>query len=63
MAKMIDDSIYDMSDKELVRMLRAYTDHKKAVRSCQTWKPDHFLDLVEEAVNRLEQNWKRDVNI
>lgn len=60
MAKMIDDSIYDMSDKDLVRMLRAYTDHKKAVRSCETWKPDHFLDLVEEAINRLEKKNGRD---
>lgn len=51
----VDDSIYDMSDKDLVRMLRAYTDHKKCVRSRETWKPDHFLDLVEEAINRLEK--------
>ena len=53
--KLVDDSIYDMSDKNLVRVLRAYLDHKKAVRSCETWKPDHFLDLVEEAINRLEK--------
>ena len=53
--KLVDDSIYDMSDKNLVRVLRAYLDHKKAVRSSQTWKPDHFLDLVEEAINRLEK--------
>lgn len=55
MAKMIDDSIYDMSDKNLVRVLRAYLDHKKAFRSCQTWKPDHFLDLVEEVVKRFSE--------
>lgn len=53
--KLVDDSIYDMSDKNLVRVLRAYLDHKRAVRSSQTWKPDHFLDLVEEAINRLEK--------
>ena len=53
--KMVDDSILDMSDKDLIRMLRAYTEHKKAVRSCDTWKPDHFLDLVEEVLNRLEK--------
>lgn len=51
----VDDSIYDMSDKNLVRVLRAYLDHKRAVHSVQTWKPDHFLDLVEEAINRLEK--------
>ncbi len=53
--KLVDDSILDMSDKDLIRMLRAYTEHKKAVRSYETWKPDHFLDLVEEALNRLEK--------
>ena len=56
--KMIDDSIYDMSDKNLVRVLRAYLDHRRAVRSSQTWKPDYFLDLVEEAINRLEKKNK-----
>ena len=55
--KIVDDSIYDMTTVELIRLLRAYIEHKR------TWKPDHFLDLVEEATNRLEQNWKRDMNI
>lgn len=53
--KLVDDSIYDMSDKDLVRMLRAYTDHKKSVRFSETWKPDHFLDLVEEVVKRFSE--------
>ena len=52
---LVDDSIYDMSDKNLVRVLRAYLDHKRAVHSCQTWKPDHFLDLVEEVVKRFSE--------
>lgn len=51
----VDDSIYDMSDKNLVRLLRAYLDHKRAVCSSQTWKPDHFLDLVEEVVKRFSE--------
>lgn len=51
----VDDSIYDMSDKNLVRMLRAYIDHKRAVRFCETWKPDHFLELVEEVVKRFSE--------
>ena len=58
--KIVDDSIYDMTTVELIRLLRAYIEHKRTV---QTWKPDHFLDLVEEAVNRLEQNLKRDMSI
>ena len=53
--KLVDDSIYDMSDKNLVRVLRAYLDHKRAVHSSQTWKPDHFLDLVEEVVKRFSE--------
>lgn len=52
----VDDSIYDMTTVELIRLLRAYIEHKRT-------KPDHFLDLVEEAVNRLEQNWKRDMRV
>lgn len=59
----VDDSIYDMTTVELIRLLRAYIAHKKTVRSAETWKPDHFLELVEEAVNRLEQNWKRDMRV
>ena len=51
----MDDSIYDMSDKNLVRVLRAYLDHKRAVCFSQTWKPDHFLDLVEEVVKRFSE--------
>lgn len=61
--RIIDDSICDMTTAELIRFLRAYIEHKRTVRSADTWKPDHFLDFVEEAVNRLEQNWKRDMNI
>ena len=56
--KIVDDSIYDMTTVELVRLLRAYVAHKRT--AC---KSDKFLDLVEEATNRLEQNWKRDMNI
>ena len=52
---LVDDSIYDMSDKNLVRVLRAYLDHKRAVRSSQTWNPDHFLELVEEVVKRFSE--------
>lgn len=54
--KLVDDSIYDMSDKNLVRVLRAYIEHKRSCRFTDTWKPDHFLDLVEEATNRLEKS-------
>ena len=61
--KLVDDSIYDMTTVELIRLLRAYIEHKRTVRSAETWKPDHFLDLVEEAVNRLECNWKRDMSV
>lgn len=58
--KIVDDSIYDMTTVELIRLLRAYIEHKRTVQTC---KPDHFLDLVEEAVNRFEQKWKRDMSI
>ena len=61
--KMVDDSIYDMTTVELVRLLRAYIEHKRTVRYAATWEPDHFLDLVEEAVNRLEQNRKKDMSV
>lgn len=54
--KIVDDNIYDITTVELIRLLRAYIEHKRTVRAADTWKPDHFLDLVEEAVNRLEQN-------
>ena len=53
--KLVDDSIYDMTTTELIRLLRAYIEHKRTVRAADTWKPDHFLDFVEEAVNRLEK--------
>ena len=56
--KIVDDSIYDMTTVELVRLLRAYVAHKRT--AC---KSDKFLDLVEEATNRLEQNWKRDMTL
>ena len=61
--KLVDDSIYDMTTVELIRLLRAYIEHKRTVRVADTWKSDHFIDLVEEATNRLEKNWKRDMNI
>lgn len=44
-----------ISTQELIRMLRLYVEHKRITRSNETWKPDHYLDMVEEAVNRLEQ--------
>ena len=54
--KLVDDSIYDMTTVELIRLLRAYIEHKRTVRAADNWKPDHFLDLVEEATNRLEKS-------
>ena len=54
--KIVDDSIYDMTTVELIRLLRAYIEHKRTVRAADTWKPEHFLDLVEEATNRLEKS-------
>lgn len=57
---LVDDSIYDMTTAELIRLLRAYIERKRTVRSAETWKPDYFLDLVEEAVNRLEKKNGRD---
>ena len=52
---LVDDSIYDMSDKNLVRVLRAYIEHKRSCRFTETWKPDHFLELVEEVVKRFSE--------
>lgn len=54
---------YNLTTTELCKLLRLYCEHKRITRSAETWKPDHFLDLVEEAVNRLEQNWKRDMSV
>lgn len=54
---------YKLATTELCRLLRLYTEHKRITRSSNTGNDDHFLDLIEEAVNRLEQNWKRDMSV
>ena len=54
---------YKLTTTELCRLLRLYAQHKRITRSSNTGNDEHFLDLIEEAVNRLEQNWKRDMSV
>lgn len=57
------NDMYKLTTTELCKTLRLYVEHKRITRSNNAGNDDHFLDLIEEAANQLERNWKRDVSI